>query len=263
MYIFCFLRIIGYTLARAIRRDQAYAQEFRKTLDPADSLRNVTEFSQLVSKKEMLKDFLNYCNQDFTFHIKTPVFSPLGSSSGDNSNTGTLISCAYTSKQYANCIGDFSAIDFDNSETSLEHLRVFCQDYFFGIVPTSRVYISAGTEKRIRELLTEYESMGSIRNPAQIKSIILKELYYILGRYMFSQYKAERMDAFLQTLQVPFDVDPKLLQESGLLINDNDQGMTTEQQQQQQQQQLLNNLSIRHVSTTQKIFSIGKEEDIL
>jgi hypothetical protein len=67
LYLFCFLRILGYDIWKALTNDRKYLYEYQNNLDPDYILIKVENFSSILNNPKLLRDFLAYIRKSHVF----------------------------------------------------------------------------------------------------------------------------------------------------------------------------------------------------
>jgi hypothetical protein len=190
MYMFSFLRIIGYTLVCALRNDREYAASFRRRIDLASAPEQIQE---LMRRDDMLEDFLKFCEKGGTFHVRVAA-------GGDDKSTRT-----YTGAQYVICIRALNRLNFTDPGAIDDFMEAYIRR---GESPTF-VYINVALHKSVEKFIKD-------KNGTRFVAMLSMELHFVLSVQYFDSYRAEPMKRFLAETQ---GLDADNLGKDGLLMS--------------------------------------------
>lgn len=185
MYLFCFLRLAGYTLYKAIRNDHQYEEDFHQDIDPHRLIRIPRSLPELLTRPEMIEDFLDFCATQEAFTVfldlertKSRIMTPL---------------------VYVACIRSARKINIYMGQDSIDALDKFYNLYFDESLDQRGEYVLVKPHILIdfRTRLDEYRNDGQI-NDATFLHPLLTDLFFILGGHYFKNYITLRARAFIQ-----------------------------------------------------------------
>lgn len=183
LYLFCFLRLVGYTLLKAYQNDQDFVEEFRDEIELDRKPRSIAE---LRIHSDMTRDFLQFCEGREMFIMYE--------------NDERTKSHVFTPQIYVACIREIENMSLSDGKESVVRLENLVKNYFDDSKRDKGDYVMSRTFI-IQHLLSRIQVFKEMSQVTEVNVLqpLLHDLYFTIGCHFLRMYNQVRWKEFVKS----------------------------------------------------------------